>query len=136
MRIRDWSSDVCSSDLFEESVYDVLTERGYWVTPQVKVGQFRIDLVVEGSNDSRLAVECDGDKYHGPEKWGEDSHRQHILERVGWTFWRCFTSTGVRRKTAMRDEFVKTLNEQGIQPGVTRFFRWRLLYEERVESHT
>src|SRR3546814_977388 len=125
MRIRDWSSDVCSSDLFEESVYDVLTERGYWVTPQVKVGQFRIDLVVEGSNDSRLAVECDGDKYHGPEKWGEDSHRQHILERAGWTFWRCFASTWVRRKSSMIDELVQTLPEHGIEPVGFGFSRRR-----------
>ena len=42
--------------------------RGYWVTPQVKVGQYRIDLVAEGHNDTRLAVECDGDRYHGSDK--------------------------------------------------------------------
>lgn len=46
---------LCESP-FESEVYDALTERGYWVTPQVKVGQFRIDLVVEGKNDARLAI--------------------------------------------------------------------------------
>jgi hypothetical protein len=33
--------------------------------PQVRTGAFRIDMVVEGANDSRLAVECDGDEFHG-----------------------------------------------------------------------
>ena len=47
-------------------MYDQLTKRGYWVTPQVKVGRFRIDMVVEGHNDARLAVDqtqeqCDDD---------------------------------------------------------------------------
>lgn len=106
---------LCESP-FELEVYDALTERGYWVTPQVKVGQFRIDLVVEGNNDLRLAVECDGDKYHGPDKWSDDMRRQRILERTGWTFWRCFASTWVRRKAEMIDDLVRTLEECGIEP--------------------
>lgn len=62
---------LCESP-FEREIYDELTQRGYWVTPQVKVGQYRIDMVVEGSNDARMAVECDGDQYHGPDKWEDD----------------------------------------------------------------
>jgi REase_MTES_1575 len=58
---------------------------GYKVTPQWKVGSYRIDLVVEG-NDKRLAVECDGDRYHPLDKLGEDMERQAILERMGWIF--------------------------------------------------
>jgi len=57
---------------FEREMYDELTQRGYWVIPQVRVGHYRIDMVVEGRNDARLAVECDGDKYHGAEKWADD----------------------------------------------------------------
>lgn len=106
---------LCESP-FEHEVYDALTERGYWVTPQVKVGQFRIDMVVEGNNDSRLAIECDGDKYHGPEKWADDMNRQRILERAGWTFWRCFASTWVRRKSEMIEDLVASLSEYGIEP--------------------
>lgn len=54
---------LCESD-FEREVYDLLVERGYRVVPQVKVGSFRIDMVIEGHNDSRVAIECDGDRYH------------------------------------------------------------------------
>ena len=62
-RVEDMRT-LCESP-FEREMYDELTQLGYWVTPQVKVGQYRIDMVVEGHNDARLAVECDGDKYHG-----------------------------------------------------------------------
>ncbi|MDE2382874.1 MAG: hypothetical protein KGL71_11795, partial [Xanthomonadaceae bacterium] len=51
--------DLCESG-FEREVYAALFERGYRVTPQVKAGSFRIDMVVEGGDDARLAIECDG----------------------------------------------------------------------------
>ena len=70
---------------FERDVLKRLVLAGYRVTPQWRVGAFRIDLVVE-ANDKRLAVECDGDRYHPLEKLGEDMERQAILERMGWTF--------------------------------------------------
>lgn len=83
---------LCDSD-FERDVYIKLVELGYQVTPQVKVGAFSIDLVVEGENDRRLAVELDGDKYHPKEKWMDDWKRQRVMERVGWKFWRCWGSS-------------------------------------------
>src|SRR3546814_12851182 len=94
MRISDWSSDVCSSDL-----------SGYALDTQVRVGQHRIDIVVEGDDDRRLAIECDGDRYHGPEQWPADMQRQRTLERAGWRFWRCFASRFVReQQTVLRSE--------------------------------
>jgi len=107
---------LCESD-FEREMYDELTQRGYWVTPQVNVGPYRIDLVVEGHNDARLAVECDGDKYHGPEKWADDMRREGNLRRAGgWVFWRCFASAFIRRRKDMLDDLLKTLAERGIEP--------------------
>ena len=101
---------------FEREIYDELTQRGYWVTPQVRVGQYRIDMVVEGHNDARLAVECDGDKYHGADKWADDMQRQRVLERAGWAFWRCFASAFIRRRKDTLDNLLKTLDERGIEP--------------------
>ncbi len=106
---------LCESP-FEREMYDELTQRGYCVTPQVRVGQYRIDLVVEGHNDSRLAVECDGDKYHGADKWVDDMQRQRVLERAGWVFWRCFASAFLRRRMEVLGDLFKTLTERGIQP--------------------
>ena len=106
---------LCESD-FEKEIYDILIERGYRVVPQVKVGEYRIDMVVEGHNDTRLAIECDGDIYHGADKWENDMHRQRILERVGWQFWRSFASTFVRNRREVIDELIASLTEHGIQP--------------------
>lgn len=79
--------ELCDSN-FERDVFRKLTALGYYVTPQVKVGPFSIDLVVEGEKDRRLAIELD-DRYHPVEKWMEDWSRQRTMERVGWKFWRC-----------------------------------------------
>jgi very-short-patch-repair endonuclease len=106
---------LCESP-FEREVYDELTQLGYYVTPQIGVGQYRIDLVVEGHNDSRLAVECDGDKYHGADKWADDMQRQRVLERAGWVFWRCFASTWTRRRKFILGDLLKALEERGIEP--------------------
>lgn len=107
--------ELCESD-FEREMYDELVQRGYRVTPQVRVGRYRIDLVVEGPNDARLAIECDGDRYHGPEQWMEDMQRQVVLERAGWRFWRCFASSFVRRRKEVMDELIALLSERGIEP--------------------
>ena len=69
---------MCESD-FERDVFRRLTKRGFKVIPQVGSLGYRIDLVVEGGSGRRLAVECDGDKYHGPERWADDMRRQRIL---------------------------------------------------------
>ncbi len=101
---------------FELEIYDELTRRGFHVVPQVKVGSYRIDMVVQGSNDERLAIECDGDRYHGFDRWADDMNRQRILERAGWVFWREFASIFIRRRTAVIDGLLDTLKARGIEP--------------------
>lgn len=70
---------------FEREVLGRIRNRGYRVVTQWKVGHYRIDLVVEGLT-KKLAIECDGDKYHPIEKLQEDMIRQAVLERLGWKF--------------------------------------------------
>lgn len=106
---------LCESP-FEREVFDELTGRGYRVIPQVPVGAYRIDMVVEGDNDSRLAIECDGDRYHGPDQWDTDMRRQRILERAGWKFWRCFASTFVLQRDAVVEDLMESLGSLDIQP--------------------
>lgn len=107
--------ELCESP-FELEIYDILTERGFRVIPQVPVGSYRIDMVVEGHQDNRLAVECDGDRYHGPDRWADDMNRQRILERAGWRFWRCFASTFIMRRKDVIDDLLHTLKEKEIEP--------------------
>lgn len=101
---------------FERQVYTELFERGYRVIPQVKAGSFFIDFVVEGDNDTRLALECDGDEFHGPDRWPADMNRQRVLERAGWTFWRCFASTWSLRRDEVLQELLGRLSSMGIEP--------------------
>jgi very-short-patch-repair endonuclease len=107
--------ELCESG-FERQVYSALFERGYRVLPQVKAGAFRIDMVVEGAKDARLAIECDGDEYHGLDRWAADMNRQRVLERAGWTFWRCFASTWSLRKDEVLEELLDRLSAMGIEP--------------------
>jgi very-short-patch-repair endonuclease len=72
---------------FEVEVMLAIARRGYQVISQVEVSEYRIDLVIEGSQ-SKLAVECDGDRWHGPERYEYDMARQRQLERSGWEFFR------------------------------------------------
>lgn len=107
--------DRCESG-FEFEMFDELVKRGYRVEPQVACGGYRIDFVVEGNEGRRLAIECDGDRFHGPGQWGDDMARQRVLERAGWTFWRCFASTFVRQRETVIADLVKTLEALGIEP--------------------
>jgi very-short-patch-repair endonuclease len=100
---------------FEKLVLKRLVDAGYRVHPQWPVGSRRIDLVVEGKT-RRLAVECDGERWHTPEQLNSDLERQAILERLGWTFIRIRGSVFFRDPvTAMVPVFTK-LNELEIEP--------------------
>ena len=69
----------------EKAVADRLTQAGYRVETQYRVGSYRIDLVVSDES-GEVAVECDGDTYHDPARIPEDMARQAVLERAGWRF--------------------------------------------------
>lgn len=71
---------------FEVEVIRRLSAAGYRVKAQHWVGAYRIDIVVESHDGPRLAVECDGERFHRPDDLQRDIERQTILERVGWTF--------------------------------------------------
>lgn len=103
---------------FEEAVFKRITERGHKVETQVKVGShatYRIDLVVHGI-DSKLAVECDGDRWHGPERFEADMARQRDLERVGWEFVRIAGSAFYRDPDAALEPLWAALEERCIRP--------------------
>ena len=92
---------------FEREVMKRLVNAGYHVTPNWKIGTFRIDLVVEGGG-KRLAIECDGDRYYPLEKLAEDMDRQSVLERMGWIFARIRSSEFLRSPAqAMKPVFEK-----------------------------
>lgn len=99
---------------FERKVLRRLRKAGYRVIPQWEVGAYRIDLVVEGSDGTKLAVECDGERYHPPDKLEEDMERQAILERLGWTFVRIRGSVFFRDPDEAMEPVFDRIEEMGI----------------------
>jgi very-short-patch-repair endonuclease len=77
--------------LFEQRVCNRLLDRGFSVIPQYPALGYSLDLVVTGAT-TRLAVECDGDAWHGPDAYARDMGRQRELERCGWHFFRVLES--------------------------------------------
>lgn len=80
------------------------------------VAGFRIDFVVEGEGDRRLAIELDGDQYHGPDRWADDLRRQRALERMGWVFWRCWGSHWLADPEGCMADLLGALTRMGIEP--------------------
>ncbi|MEI6313657.1 MAG: AAA domain-containing protein [Syntrophus sp. (in: bacteria)] len=106
-----------TESIFEERVLRRLMEAHYNVLPQFQVGAYRIDLVVIG-NGHRLAVECDGERWHGPEKIREDAERQAILERLGWKFVRIRGSLFFRDEDRALQAMFARLEELNITPEI------------------
>jgi very-short-patch-repair endonuclease len=101
---------------FERQVARRLVRRGFRVLPQFRIGYYRIDLVVEGTSGKRLAVECDGARWHPIEKLGEDMARQATLERLGWTFARIRGTEFFRDPDRAMERVFVELDRLGIGP--------------------
>jgi very-short-patch-repair endonuclease len=98
---------------FEVDVALELLRRHYTVLAQHKVAGKWIDLVVEGGH-ARLAVECDGDKWHGADRYDEDMQRQRQLERCGWEFFRVRESAFYSNKENALSGLWQALEDRGI----------------------
>jgi very-short-patch-repair endonuclease len=107
--------ELCQSG-FEKEFARRMLELGYRLHAQVPVAGYSLDFVIEGTDNARLAVELDGDKYHGPERWAQDIHRQKALERLGWRFWRCWGSNWVADPNDCLMDLKSMLDEMGIEP--------------------
>jgi very-short-patch-repair endonuclease len=103
---------------FEVDVALELLRRKYRVRPQMEVAGYRIDLVVEGLQN-RLAVECDGEAWHGPENFEKDMARQRQLERAGWRFVRIRESEFYAGREGCVRRIVEACQELGIRPIVS-----------------
>jgi very-short-patch-repair endonuclease len=104
---------------FEVDVALAIERKGYQVRPQYEVAGKRIDLVVEGGQ-ARLAVECDGDAWHGPDRYEDDMMRQRQLERCGWMFFRVRESAFYSNRESALKGLWQELEERGIYPRVQR----------------
>lgn len=100
---------------FEVDVALDIARKGYNIIPQFNIAGRRIDIVVESKN-IRLAVECDGDFWHGPEQFESDMSRQRQLERCGWEFFRIRSSSYYANKSTVLAKLWSCLERKGIFP--------------------
>lgn len=104
---------------FEVDVALEFLRRKYRVRPQYEVAGYRIDIVLEGL-DNRLAVECDGDAWHGPERWEHDMARQRQLERARLTFVRIRESEFYADRARAVQQVLEACEQIGIWPADAR----------------
>jgi very-short-patch-repair endonuclease len=81
--------------IFEEEVYEKLTEKGYLIETQVGIGGYSIDLAIVDkiTHEYILGIECDGKTYHSsPIAKERDYYRQKYLESRGWKIHRIWSS--------------------------------------------
>lgn len=100
---------------FEVDMALELLRRRFRIRPQVEVAGYRIDLVVEGVG-ARLAIECDGDEWHGLEQFERDMARQRQLERAGWRFVRVRASEFYLDRERAIKAVVEACEDLGIRP--------------------
>ena len=100
---------------FERLVLERLLNAGYRVRPQWRAGSYRIDLVVEGA-EHRLAVECDGERFHTIEEIQQDLERQAVLQRLGWIFVRIRGSLFFRDPDRAMELVFGKLSDLDIEP--------------------
>jgi very-short-patch-repair endonuclease/DNA polymerase III delta prime subunit len=103
---------------FEKEVMRFLIGRGYNIKPQWVVGSYRIDMVAI-YKEKKVAIECDGERWHGEDKFEEDMLRQSILERLGWRFIRIRGSEFYRNKINTMETVFEKLTTMEIYPSDT-----------------
>ncbi|MBM4273343.1 MAG: DUF559 domain-containing protein [Deltaproteobacteria bacterium] len=118
---------------FEVDVALELLRRRYRVRPQWEVAGYYIDLVVEGW-ESRLAVECDGDAWHGSERYDHDMARQRQLERAEWNFVRIRESEFYLDRSRAVEEVIQACNDLGILPVDMEFSPSQVEEEKPAEA--
>jgi very-short-patch-repair endonuclease len=106
---------------FEMEVCEFLREKGYRVDTQVGCSSFRIDLAIRhpDSSDYVLAIECDGATYHSSKNARDrDRLRQEILERMGWKFYRIWSTDWFRNKSVEKERLLRAVKDAIENPTV------------------
>jgi len=105
---------------FEVDVALQIAGNGFRVVPQYEFAGKRIDLVIQGTK-SQLAVECDGDFWHGADAYTANMERQRKLERCGWRFFRIRESRYYADQEKSLEPLWSLLGQMGIQSLTSTF---------------
>ena len=99
---------------FEMEVCEFLRSKGFTVDTQVGCSGYRIDMGLRkpDSSDYILAIECDGATYHSSKNARDrDRLRQEVLERMGWSFYRIWSTDWFRNKTVEKERLLAAANK-------------------------
>jgi very-short-patch-repair endonuclease len=97
---------------FEEAVFRALVQRGLNVARQVGCFGYRIDLAISSEDGSRfdLGIECDGATYHSsPAARDRDWLRQQVLEGLGWSIHRIWSTDWIKNPEGQVDAVLSAL---------------------------
>ena len=107
--------DVSSDLLFEEDVYQALTQRGYTLKKRVGRSAYPIDLAVINNRrpeteEFLLGIVCDGAIYKEyPTARDRDRLRQKVLQDLGWRIHRIWSSEWFRDRNGQINRLVSLI---------------------------
>ena len=84
---------LCESPL-ETLLAEQLFQFDIELTPQVEIGPYRVDFLIDTQDNRKLIVECDGEEFHQNKEY--DDRRQSDLEARGYKFIR-FTGREINK---------------------------------------
>ena len=109
-----------ASVLFESELQSelcrTLDAEGYRVTPRYEVGAHAIDVVVQGANNTRVGILCDGGRTVAAEDLAGLLEHQMILERLGWKLIRMRSSEYFHDPKRELERLRRRLGARGIKP--------------------
>ncbi|WP_299261515.1 DUF3320 domain-containing protein [uncultured Kushneria sp.] len=102
-------------NVFEAAVKAAIEAKGWELRPQIGVSGFRIDLGVVHPDHAGVylaGIECDGATYHGSATARDrDKIRQAVLENLGWTILRIWSTDWFRNPRTVADRIHAMLVE-------------------------
>ncbi|GAB4587614.1 hypothetical protein Ntsu_54460 [Nocardia sp. IFM 10818] len=99
--------------LFEQRIFNRIADRGYRISPHHTETGYDIDMVVTGSG-GQVAIQCDGDRWEGPDHYRGDLARQRDLERCGWPIHRIRAAEFIADPDRCLAELWELLEHNGI----------------------
>ena len=113
---------------FTVRVFLAIHKRGYFVIPEFEFvadktvthasgkRPYRIDLVVIGHDQKKLAIECDGNQHEYKENKENDKKRVNELRSFGWEFHRIRQKDFYSQPDQVLERLWKRLDEMKIKP--------------------
>jgi very-short-patch-repair endonuclease len=87
---------------FELDVFLCLVDLGYEVQPQVRIGRYRVDMLLPDFTQP-MVVECDGERFHGEERRERDESRELWLQNQDYQVLRLGYLDFTRKRQVMKD---------------------------------